>query len=164
MRPAFENLEIAPDKAVAAEAATESRLKAADALIGLAVRPCIMRSRTSPECRPHRHFGAVALHNRAPRIIRVMRRTALRGVRTGHSAGSCQSGYRAGPKGRKAPRQATVRRLASSGDEGTLQPRGIEAGDREAARGQQDLGPPAPCHQYARPAPKIKVRVRILHE
>ena len=41
MRQAFENLEIGPDKAVAAEAATGSRLKAADALIGLAVRPCI---------------------------------------------------------------------------------------------------------------------------
>jgi hypothetical protein len=70
MRQAFENLEIGRDKAVAAEAATESRLKAADALIGLAVRACIMRSRTSPKCRPHRHFGAVALHNRALRIIR----------------------------------------------------------------------------------------------
>ena len=34
-----------------------------------AVRPGIMRSSTSLTCRPQRHFGVVALHNRALRII-----------------------------------------------------------------------------------------------
>jgi hypothetical protein len=38
-----------------------------------------MRSPTSPKNRPQAHFGTKALHNRALRIICVLRRTAIRG-------------------------------------------------------------------------------------
>ena len=47
-----------------------------------------MRSPTSLTCRPQRHFGAVALHNRALRIIRILQLSAKRGVRAGNSPGT----------------------------------------------------------------------------
>ena len=42
-----------------------------------------MRSDKSLICRPRRRFRSVASHNPALRIIDIMRRTALCGVRTG---------------------------------------------------------------------------------
>ncbi len=42
-----------------------------------------MRSPTSLKCTPNRHFGPVALHNRALRIMRIMRSTTLRAQATG---------------------------------------------------------------------------------
>ena len=42
-----------------------------------AIRPGLMRSFTSLTCRPHRHFGGVALHNCALRIIGVLRSSAI---------------------------------------------------------------------------------------
>jgi len=47
----------------------------------LTFRAGIMRSPPSRKCKPHRHSDALALHNRALRIMGVLRRTAIRPVR-----------------------------------------------------------------------------------
>jgi hypothetical protein len=54
----------------------------ADALIASLLEPG-MRSPASPKCMPNCHFGAVALHNRALRIMRVLRFSAIRAIRAG---------------------------------------------------------------------------------
>src|ERR1035441_9254191 len=53
-----------------------------------------MQSPTSLTCRPLRYFGAAALHNRALRIIGLLRITAKGRVRKGDSArtGPCRIG------------------------------------------------------------------------
>jgi hypothetical protein len=73
----------------------------------LAHRSGIMQSPKPLTCRPQRPLGVVTLHNRALRIIHVLRFTAKRGVRKGDSPGTRPCRLSARPPERPTLRSTT---------------------------------------------------------
>jgi hypothetical protein len=126
------------------------KLEAVEAVVPLGLRrgrfkaPDALIASLSLKCGPHRYFSVVALHNRALRIIRVLRRVAIRHVRTRDLTGT--------GSGRTGPCPAERQTVGSAGNGGptycgnseTTSRWSQQVRDRPPARGRPHFSTPNP--------------------